>query len=83
MHSLNQQLQKQFNKTFPFDCTVEQTQVQQNFPLQFDNHKGLFFHMTKKYSFAQLSDIIHIEISSDAYPLDYPKENVLSWGSPN
>jgi hypothetical protein len=83
MISLNQKIEQQFDKSFPFESTVEQTKVQQNFPIQFDNHEGLFFHLTRSYSLIQLRDIFLIETSSDSNPLDYPKENVLLWGSPN
>jgi hypothetical protein len=81
MISLNQKIEKQFYKSFPFDFTVEQIQVQQHFPLQFDIHEGLFFHLTSSYSLIQLSDILLIETSSDGNPLDYQKENVLFWRS--
>jgi hypothetical protein len=79
---LNQKIAQQFNKSFSFELPVEQTKIHQNFPLQPDLHEGLFSHLTSSYSLAQLSEIILIETSSDSSPLDYPKENVLFWGSP-
>jgi hypothetical protein len=83
MVSLNHKIEQQFDKFFPFELTVEQTKLQLNFPLQFNNHEGLFSHLTRSYSLIQLSDIILIETSSYVNPLGHPKENVLSWGSPN
>jgi hypothetical protein len=46
MISLNQKIKQQFGKSFPFEFRVEQTQIQQDFPLQSENHQGLFFHLT-------------------------------------
>jgi hypothetical protein len=83
MLSLNQKIEHQFTKSFPFEFSIEQTKVQLSFPLYFDNHEGLFFHLTRSYSLVQLSDIILIETSSDGNPFNFPKENVLSWGSPS
>jgi hypothetical protein len=83
MNSLSQKIKHQFNKSFIFEFTIEQAKVQQNFPFQFDNHEGLFSHLTKSYSLIQLRNILLIETSSDGNPLDFPKENILSWGAPH
>jgi hypothetical protein len=80
---LDQKIEQQFNTSFPFEFTVEQTKNQLNFPLQFANYKDLFTHLTRSYSLIQLNDIILIETSSVNNPPDYQKENVLCWESPD
>jgi hypothetical protein len=83
MISLNQKIEQQFSKYFLFEFTAEKTKIQLNFPLQFDNRESLFPHLTRSYSLIQLNDIIMIETSSDNEPLNYLKENVLHWETPN
>jgi regulator of replication initiation timing len=81
MIHFNKQMQKQFQKSFPFEFLIEESKIEQKFPFQANNHEGLFFNFNNIYSIHLLKNLIRIQTSSDWDQMTWPKENVLTWRS--